>query len=160
MVGGLFGIMWKVKSWKVNKFVVWILTISVLISVFLLSFPHPLLSLFPSQVLFQLWVAQSSEFFRRLALLLSTANSPSGPLLTEALLPHRVLSDVTQGLPHAHSACLEELKRSYEFFRYFETQHQSVPQRSSKTQPKSRELNNVHTAVRSLQLHLKALLNE
>ncbi|KAM7328083.1 hypothetical protein ACRRTK_012175 [Alexandromys fortis] len=112
------------------------------------------------KVLFQLWVAQSSEFFRRLALLLSTANSPSGPLLTEALLPHRVLSDVTQGLPHAHSACLEELKHSYEFFRYFETQHQSVPQRSSKTQPKSRELNNVHTAVRSLQLHLKALLNE
>lgn len=112
------------------------------------------------KVLFQLWVAQSSEFFRSLALLLSTANSPSGPLLTEALLPHRVLSDVIQGLPHAHFACLEELKRSYEFFRYFETQHQSVPQRSSKTQPKSRELNNVHTAVRSLQLHLKALLNE
>ncbi|XP_038170922.1 vezatin isoform X3 [Arvicola amphibius] len=112
------------------------------------------------KVLFQLWVAQSSEFFRRLALLLSTANSPSGPLLTEALLPHRVLSDVTQGLPHAHSACLEELKRSYEFFRYFETQHQSVPQRPSKVQPKSRELSSVHTAVRSLQLHLKALLNE
>uniref|UniRef100_A0A2K5I8R6 Vezatin n=1 Tax=Colobus angolensis palliatus TaxID=336983 RepID=A0A2K5I8R6_COLAP len=112
------------------------------------------------KVLFQLWVAQSSEFFRRLALLLSTANSPPGPLLTPALLPHRILSDVTQGLPHAHSACLEELKRSYEFFRYFETQHQSVPQCLSKTQQKSRELNNVHTAVRSLQLHLKALLNE
>ncbi|XP_023083935.1 vezatin isoform X1 [Piliocolobus tephrosceles] len=112
------------------------------------------------KVLFQLWVAQSSEFFRRLALLLSTANSPPGPLLTPALLPHRILSDVTQGLPHAHSACLEELKRSYEFYRYFETQHQSVPQCLSKTQQKSRELNNVHTAVRSLQLHLKALLNE
>ncbi|XP_006888550.1 PREDICTED: vezatin [Elephantulus edwardii] len=112
------------------------------------------------KVLFQLWVAQSSEFFRRLALLLSTANSPPGSLLTPALLPHRILSDVTQGLPHAHSACLEELKRSYEFYRYFETQHQSVPQRLSKTQQKSRELNNVHTAVRSLQLHLKALLNE
>nr|XP_042119128.1 vezatin isoform X5 [Peromyscus maniculatus bairdii] len=112
------------------------------------------------KVLFQLWVAQSSEFFRRLALLLSTASSPSGPLLTETLLPHRILSDVTQGLPHAHAACLEELKRSYEFFRYFETQHQSAPQRLSKTQPKSRELSNVHTAVRSLQLHLKALLNE
>lgn len=106
-------------------------------------------------------MAQSSEFFRRLALLLSTANSPPGPLLTPALLPHHILSDVTQGLPHAHSACLEELKRSYEFYRYFETQHQSVvPQRLSKTQQKSRELNNVHTAVRSLQLHLKALLNE
>ncbi|XP_036721436.1 vezatin isoform X6 [Balaenoptera musculus] len=112
------------------------------------------------KVLFQLWVAQSSEFFRRLALLLSTANSPPGSLLTPALLPHHILSDVTQGLPHAHSACLEELKRSYEFYRYFETQHQSVPQRLSKTQQKSRELNNVHTAVRSLQLHLKALLNE
>ncbi|XP_012519488.1 PREDICTED: vezatin isoform X2 [Propithecus coquereli] len=112
------------------------------------------------KVLFQLWVAQSSEFFRRLALLLSTASSPPGPLLTPALLPHCILSDVTQGLPHAHSACLEELKRSYEFYRYFETQHQSVPQRLSKTQQKSRELNNVHTAVRSLQLHLKALLNE
>uniref|UniRef100_A0A8C6DD11 Vezatin n=2 Tax=Moschus TaxID=68410 RepID=A0A8C6DD11_MOSMO len=112
------------------------------------------------KVLFQLWVAQSSEFFRRLALLLSTTNSPPGPLLTPALLPHRILSDVTQGLPHAHSACLEELKRSYEFYRYFETQHQSVPQRLSVTQQKSRELSNVHTAVRSLQLHLKALLNE
>ncbi|XP_040347116.1 vezatin isoform X7 [Herpailurus yagouaroundi] len=112
------------------------------------------------KVLFQLWVAQSSEFFRRLALLLSTANSPPGPLLTPALLPHCILSDVTQGLPHAHSACLEELKRSYEFYRYFETQHQSVPQRLSKTQQKSRELNNIHTAVRSFQLHLKALLNE
>uniref|UniRef100_A0A2K6FMY0 Vezatin n=1 Tax=Propithecus coquereli TaxID=379532 RepID=A0A2K6FMY0_PROCO len=112
------------------------------------------------KVLFQLWVAQSSEFFRRLALLLSTASSPPGPLLTPALLPHCILSDVTQGLPHAHSACLEELKRSYEFYRYFETQHQSVPQRLSKTQQKSRELNNVHTAVRSLQLHLKALLNK
>ncbi|KAM5288862.1 LOW QUALITY PROTEIN: vezatin [Ctenodactylus gundi] len=112
------------------------------------------------KVLFQLWVAQSSEFFRRLALLLSTVNSPPGPNLTAALLPHCILSDVTQGLPHAHSACLEELKRSYEFYRYFETQHQSVPQRLSKTQQKSRELNNVHTAVRSLQLHLKALLNE
>ncbi|XP_043302314.1 vezatin isoform X3 [Cervus canadensis] len=112
------------------------------------------------KVLFQLWVAQSSEFFRRLALLLSTTNSPPGLLLTPALLPHRILSDVTQGLPHVHSACLEELKRSYEFYRYFETQHQSVPQRLSRTQQKSRELSNVHTAVRSLQLHLKALLNE
>ncbi|KAB0378780.1 hypothetical protein FD755_010358 [Muntiacus reevesi] len=121
--------------------------------------PRQHVCLIPS-VLFQLWVAQSSEFFRRLALLLSTTNSPPGPLLTPALLPHRILSDVTQGLPHAHSACLEELKRSYEFYRYFETQHQSVPQRLSRTQQKSRELSNVHTAVRSLQLHLKALLNE
>ncbi|XP_021569146.1 vezatin isoform X2 [Carlito syrichta] len=112
------------------------------------------------KVLFQLWVAQSSEFFRRLALLLSTASAPPGRLLTPALLPHRVLSDVTQGLPHAHSACLEELKRSYEFYRYLETQHQAAPSRSSQASPKARELSSVHTAVRSLQLHLKALLNE
>ncbi|XP_072511705.1 vezatin isoform X2 [Notamacropus eugenii] len=112
------------------------------------------------KVLFQLWVGQSSEFFRRLALLLSTVNSPPGPFLTPALSSHRVLYDVTQGLPHAHAACLEELKRSYEFYRYFETQHRSEAQRLSKTKQKSRELNSLHTAVRSLQLHLKALLNE
>ncbi|XP_031796671.1 vezatin isoform X2 [Sarcophilus harrisii] len=112
------------------------------------------------KVLFQLWVGQSSEFFRRLALLLSTVNAPRGPFLTPALSSHRVLYDVTQGLPHAHAACLEELKRSYEFYRYFETQHRSEAQRLSKTKQKSRELNSLHTAVRSLQLHLKALLNE
>ncbi|XP_051856808.1 vezatin isoform X2 [Antechinus flavipes] len=112
------------------------------------------------KVLFQLWVGQSSEFFRRLALLLSTVNAPQGPFLTPALSSHRVLYDVTQGLPHAHAACLEELKRSYEFYRYFETQHRSEAQRLSKTKQKSRELNSLHTAVRSLQLHLKALLNE
>ncbi|XP_074127389.1 vezatin isoform X2 [Sminthopsis crassicaudata] len=112
------------------------------------------------KVLFQLWVGQSSEFFRRLALLLSTVNAPRGPFLTPALSSHRVLYDVTQGLPHAHAACLEELKRSYEFYRYFETQHRSEAQRLSKTKQKSRQLNSLHTAVRSLQLHLKALLNE
>ncbi|XP_027711624.1 vezatin isoform X2 [Vombatus ursinus] len=112
------------------------------------------------KILFQLWVGQSSEFFRRLALLLSTVNAPRGPFLTPALSSHHVLYDVTQGLPHAHAACLEELKRSYEFYRYFETQHRSEAQRLSKTKRKSRELNSLHTAVRSLQLHLKALLNE
>lgn len=112
------------------------------------------------KVLFQLWVAQSSEFFRRLALLLSTANSPPGPALTPALLPHSIVSDVTRGLPHAHAACLEELRRSYDFHRYFETQHHTAPPRPASTQPKSRELSSIHTAVRSLQLHLKALLNE
>ncbi|KAM6153482.1 vezatin [Erethizon dorsatum] len=112
------------------------------------------------KVLFQLWVAQSSEFFRRLALLLSTANSPPGPELSPGLLPHGILSEVTRGLPHAHAACLEELRRSYEFYRYFETQHCSAPPRASRAPQKSRELSSVHSAVRSLQLHLKALLNE
>ncbi|XP_063111387.1 vezatin isoform X4 [Cavia porcellus] len=112
------------------------------------------------KVLFQLWVAQSSEFFRRLALLLSTANSPPGPELSPGLLPHSILAEVTRGLPHAHAACLEELRRSYEFYRYFETQHRSAPPRVSRAPQKSQELSSVHTAVRSLQLHLKALLNE
>uniref|UniRef100_A0A8C6ZQJ8 Vezatin n=1 Tax=Nothoprocta perdicaria TaxID=30464 RepID=A0A8C6ZQJ8_NOTPE len=112
------------------------------------------------KVLFQLWVGQSSEFFRRLVLLLSPANASPQPLLTPESLPHHVLSDVTQGLPHTHAACLEELKRSYEFHRYFETQHQSGFERATRKKQKSKELNSLHTAVRSLQLHLKALLNE
>ncbi|KAM7179693.1 vezatin isoform 1-T1 [Macrochelys suwanniensis] len=112
------------------------------------------------KVLFQLWVGQSSEFFRRLALLLSPVNASPKPWITPEHLPHCILSDVTQGLPHTHAACLEELKRSYEFYRYFETQHQLGLERATKTKPKSRALNSLHTAVRSLQLHLKALLNE
>ncbi|KAM4782464.1 vezatin isoform 3-T3 [Cyanocitta cristata] len=112
------------------------------------------------KVLFQLWVGQSSEFFRRLVLLLSPANASPKPLVSPERLPHHILCDVTQGLPHTHAACLEELKRSYEFYRYFETQHQSGLEWPARTKPKSRELNSLQTAVRSLQLHLKALLNE
>lgn len=119
------------------------------------SEPYPVL-----QVLFQLWVGQSSEFFRRLVLLLSPANASPKPLVSPEQLPHHILCDVTQGLPHTHAACLEELKRSYEFYRYFETQHQSGLEWPARTKPKSRELNSLQTAVRSLQLHLKALLNE
>ncbi|XP_060101183.1 vezatin isoform X2 [Heteronotia binoei] len=112
------------------------------------------------KVLFQLWVGQSSEFFRRLILLMSPSNASPKNLIIPERLPLSVFSDVTQGLPHAHAACLEELKRSYEFYRYFETHHQSGSDRLIKTIQKSRELNHLHTAVRSLQLHLKALLNE
>ncbi|XP_050964523.1 vezatin [Labeo rohita] len=111
------------------------------------------------KMLFQLWVGQSSEFFRRLALLLSpgreeldTRPSPltysSVPLITDSL--HRTLA-----------ACLGELQRSYDFHRYFETHHQSLPaERNGRAQQKCRELNSLHTSVRSLQLHLKTLLNE
>ncbi|NWZ65045.1 VEZA protein, partial [Acrocephalus arundinaceus] len=112
------------------------------------------------KVLFQLWVGQSSEFFRRLALLLSPANASPKALVSPERLPHHILCDVTQGLPHTHAACLEELKRSYEFYRYFETQHQSGLEWPARTKQESRELNCLQTAVRSLQLHLKALLNE
>ncbi|KAJ7329921.1 hypothetical protein JRQ81_016095 [Phrynocephalus forsythii] len=112
------------------------------------------------KVLFQLWVGQNSEFFRRLVLLLSPSNASLKTLITPDHLPLSVFSDVTQGLPHTHAACLEELKRSYEFYRYFETHHQSSLERSVKTHQKLGEVNHLHTAVRSLQLHLKALLNE
>ncbi|NWU41263.1 VEZA protein, partial [Hylia prasina] len=112
------------------------------------------------KVLFQLWVGQSSEFFRRLVLLLSPANASPEAMVSPERLPHHILCDVTQGLPHTHAACLEELRRSYEFYRYFETQHQSGLERPARTKQESRELNSLQTAVRSLQLHLKALLNE
>lgn len=111
------------------------------------------------KMLFQLWVGQSSEFFRRLALLLSPGREEqdsrpcpvsysSIPLITDAL--HRSLS-----------SCLADLQRSYDFHRYFETQHQPMASgRHRRAQQKCRELNSLHTSVRSLQLHLKTLLNE
>lgn len=91
---------------------------------------------------------------------MSPSNASPKNEITLERLPLCIFSDVTQGLPHAHAACLEELKRSYEFYRYFETHHQSGSDRLIKTSQKSRDLNHLHTAVRSLQLHLKALLNE
>ncbi|XP_075712966.1 vezatin isoform X3 [Rhinoderma darwinii] len=112
------------------------------------------------KVLFQLWIGQSSEFFRRLALVLSPENACSGPLTGPEMLPHYIWCDVAQDLPHTQAACLAELKRSYEFYRYFETQHQSGSDRSIRKKRETGELNNLHGAVRSLQLHLKALLNE
>ncbi|NP_001083222.1 vezatin [Xenopus laevis] len=111
------------------------------------------------KVLFQLWIGQSSEFFRRLALLLSPENASQGPSTSPEQLPHFIWSDVVQDLPHTQAACMAELKRSYEFYRYFETQHQSGLERTAKRKEVG-ELNNLHGAVRSLQLHLKALLNE
>ncbi|KAM4675247.1 vezatin isoform 2-T2 [Discoglossus pictus] len=112
------------------------------------------------KVLFQLWIGQSSEFFRRLALLLSTENECQEPIVTPESLPHYIWSDVAQDLPQTQAACLAELKRSYEFYRYFEMQHQSGTERTSKKKRDTGELNSLHGAVRSLQLHLKALLNE
>lgn len=112
------------------------------------------------KVLFQLWIGQSSEFFRRLALLLSPENAYQGPITNPELLPHYIWCDVVQDLPHTQSTCLTELKRSYEFYRYFETQHQSSAERTNRRKRETGELNSLHGAVRSLQLHLKALLNE
>ncbi|KAI1888037.1 hypothetical protein AGOR_G00180920 [Albula goreensis] len=123
------------------------------------------------KVLFQLWVGQSSEFFRRLALLLSPNQedrrehggddeSACGER-RETRLMHQVVAEVTGPLRCGLSGCLSDLQRSYEFHRYFETQHQSQgSDRARSARQKCRELNSLHTSVRSLQLHLKALLNE
>ncbi|XP_064877651.1 vezatin-like isoform X4 [Oncorhynchus nerka] len=118
------------------------------------------------KVLFQLWVGQSSECFRRLALLLSPrrleepredwvkGETPPPPI-------HRSVATVTQPLHGALAGCLGEMQRSYEFHRYFETQRRTQgSDRVGRAQQKCRELNTLHTSVRSLQLHLRALLNE
>ncbi|XP_064795661.1 vezatin-like isoform X4 [Oncorhynchus masou masou] len=118
------------------------------------------------KVLFQLWVGQSSECFRRLALLLSPprleepredwvkGETPPPPI-------HRSVATVTQPLHGALAGCLGDMQRSYEFHRYFETQRQTQgSDRVGRAQQKCRELNALHTSVRSLQLHLRALLNE
>nr|XP_014350329.1 PREDICTED: vezatin isoform X2 [Latimeria chalumnae] len=112
------------------------------------------------KVLFQLWIGQSSEFFRRLALLLSPNHASSKTPITPEHLAHNIVSDVLQNLPHTLPACLAELKRSYEFHRYFQTHHESVSERSAKVKQKSGDLNNFYATIRSLHLHLKAVLYE
>ncbi|KAI1882285.1 hypothetical protein AGOR_G00249100 [Albula goreensis] len=120
------------------------------------------------KVLFQLWVGQSSEFYRRLALLLSPGREESRQgrgnsekQWRDVRLMHQVVAEVTGPLHHTLSSCLGELQRSYDFHRYFETQRQSQgSDRASRARQKCHELNVLHTSVRSLQLHLKALLNE
>ncbi|KAI3366651.1 hypothetical protein L3Q82_009334 [Scortum barcoo] len=123
------------------------------------------------KMLFQLWVGQSSECFRRMALLLSpqrieepeeempkgdTSSFPPPPLL------HRSIAAVTEPLHHALASCLCEVQRSYDFHRHFETQLRSTTgsDRTGRAREKCRELNTLHTSIRSLQLHLKALLSE
>ncbi|XP_018585724.2 vezatin isoform X1 [Scleropages formosus] len=125
------------------------------------------------KVLFQLWVGQSSEFFRRLLLLLSPGQEEQRGLADQEIqgkrtegreklcLMHRVVAEVTQPLHRTLPYCLNDLQRSYDFHRYFETQLQSHgSDRIGRARQKCRELNTLHASVRSLQLHLKALLNE
>nr|XP_057922863.1 vezatin [Doryrhamphus excisus] len=120
------------------------------------------------KVLYQLWVGQSSECFRRLALLLSPrrleeepkeaggpTEEPSPPAL------HRSIATVTEPLHHALTACLGEVQRSYDFHRHFQTQERTLgSDRNGRVREKCREINTLHTSIRSLQLHLKALLSE
>uniref|UniRef100_A0A3Q3WKF5 Vezatin n=1 Tax=Mola mola TaxID=94237 RepID=A0A3Q3WKF5_MOLML len=103
------------------------------------------------KMLFQLWVGQSSECFRRLD---DTSPYP-GPLL------HRSIAAVTEPLHRALASCLDEVQRSYDFHRHFETQlRRTGSDRTGRAREKCRELNTLHTSIRSLQLHLKALLSE
>ncbi|XP_042367262.1 vezatin isoform X2 [Plectropomus leopardus] len=126
------------------------------------------------KMLFQLWVGQSSECFRRLALLLSPrrieepeegapkaeTSSPPPPPPPPPLL-HRSIAAVTEPLHHALSSCLCEVQRSYDFHRHFETQLRITgSDKTGRAREKCRELNTLHTSIRSLQLHLKALLSE
>ncbi|XP_077399543.1 vezatin isoform X2 [Vanacampus margaritifer] len=124
------------------------------------------------KMLFQLWVGQSSECFRRFALLMSPRRLQEE--LKEGAAPdddsstpprpcalHRSIAGVTEPLHRALAACLAEVQRSYDFHRHFETQARaSGSERGSRVREKCRELNNLHTSIRSLQLHLKALLSE
>uniref|UniRef100_A0A3Q3D4Q6 Vezatin n=1 Tax=Hippocampus comes TaxID=109280 RepID=A0A3Q3D4Q6_HIPCM len=124
------------------------------------------------KMLFQLWVGQSSECFRRLALLMSPRRLEEEgkevlvPKEGSSTLPlaaplHRSIGGVTEPLHHALAACLAEVRRSYDFHRHFETQARtSGSDRGDRVREKCRELNTLHTSIRSLQLHLKALLSE
>ncbi|XP_030648643.1 vezatin [Chanos chanos] len=111
------------------------------------------------KMLFQLWVGQSSEFFRRLVLLLSPAREDQSPAPNQ--FTYCIIALVTGSLHHTLDECLDNLQRSYDFHRYFQVEHQPQgSERRRKAQQTSRELSTLHTSVRSLQLHLKALLNE
>lgn len=123
------------------------------------------------QMLFQLWVGQSSECFRRLALLLSPSRveeseeiRPTEDASSPLPLPpplYRSISAVTEPLHHALASCLGEVQRSFDFHRHFETQPRTTGcDRTGRAREKCRELNTLHTSIRSLQLHLKALLSE
>ncbi|XP_028307164.1 vezatin isoform X2 [Gouania willdenowi] len=117
------------------------------------------------KMLFQLWVGQSSECFRRLALLLSPRRIEEQDVTqsTETSPPplHRSLGAVTEPLHLALSGCLGEVQRSYDFHRHFEAKPRAESSAGARrAREKCRELNSLHTSIRSLQLHLKALLSE
>ncbi|XP_038156153.1 vezatin isoform X1 [Cyprinodon tularosa] len=124
------------------------------------------------KMLFQLWLGQSSESLRRLALLLSPhriAESEEDRTKEDTYPPsshpppplHRSVAAVTEPLHHALASCLADVQRSYDFHRHFEMQPRlSSSDKNGRAREKCRELNVLHTSIRSLQLHLKALLSE
>ncbi|CAG5927359.1 unnamed protein product [Menidia menidia] len=123
------------------------------------------------KMLYQLWVGQSSECFRRLALLLSphrieesaegAPRAETSPPAPHPLPLHRSIAAVTEPLHRGLASCLGEVQRSYDFHRHFEMQPRAAgSDRTGRAREKCRELNTLHTSIRSLQLHLKALLSE
>ncbi|XP_062928330.1 vezatin isoform X2 [Mobula hypostoma] len=115
-------------------------------------------SLASLKILFQLWVGQNSEFFRRLVLLLSPVKTMHKARGSPVDLVYQIVAESIHSLSHVVTTCVEELKRSYELHRYL--QHQSNFKTPKRTNHGSSELKNIFTVVRSLQLHLKVLLNE
>ncbi|XP_072309808.1 vezatin isoform X2 [Eucyclogobius newberryi] len=119
------------------------------------------------KMLFQLWQGQSSECFRRLALLLSPQRieelaenaSKEEPYPVSPL--YQTISAVTEPLYHSLANSLCDMQRSYDFHRHFETQTRgTISHRAGAAKEKCRALNTLHTSIRSLQLHLKTLLSE
>ncbi|XP_078276331.1 vezatin [Rhinoraja longicauda] len=115
-------------------------------------------SLGPLKILLQLCVGQSSEFFRRLILLLSPIQTAHKSRVSPGNLAHQIVAEVIDSLSHAVTVRLEELKRSYELHRYL--QHQPNLKTPKRTSQQSSRLKNIYAVVRSLQLHLKVLLTE
>ncbi|KAK7891825.1 hypothetical protein WMY93_023788 [Mugilogobius chulae] len=118
------------------------------------------------KMLFQLWLGQSSECFRRLALLLSPqrlkelAENPSKEP-SPGLPLYQTISVVTEPLHHTLASSLCDMQRSYDFHRHFETHtREAMSHRPGRAKEKCRDLNTLHTSIRSLQLHLKTLLSE
>lgn len=120
------------------------------------------------KMLFQLWLGQSSECFRRLALLLSpqrveelTENPPKETVVTPMPPLYQSISVVTEPLHHTLANSLCDMQRSYDFHRHFETHtRETGSDRAGRAKDKCRDLNTLHTSIRSLQLHLKTLLSE
>lgn len=120
------------------------------------------------KMLFQLWLGQSSECFRRLALLLSpqrqhelAENPPKEKVVIPTSPLYQTISVVTEPLHYTLANALCDMQRSYDFHRHFEMHTKEAgSDRAARAKDKCRDLNTLHSSIRSLQLHLKTLLSE
>ncbi|KAG5830409.1 hypothetical protein ANANG_G00310310 [Anguilla anguilla] len=83
-----------------------------------------------------------------------------GPGGRDARLARHAVAEVTGPLRLALCGCLGDLQRSYDFHRCFEARGGGGSDRAARARQQCRELSDLHASVRSLQLHLRALLNE